>query len=219
MLSGTPTDNNGAVEVPYDSYCGEVTVPAIADIMAMDICSDATACDMEANEAANAMIADALGTDVLGTDGYLDYLTGVTTSGINNPFVTGGTYPLGSITTPATLLDGETCDNNPKQQHAHVQLRRRRVLHDRRGCHDEGPRERHGHHLHDGVERLGCIRSGSHVRHVDELGRVVRDTRSRELQVRLRLGRSRRTWDYAILLDGTITGCRRNGLRRHGSSP
>ena len=115
MLSGTPTDNNGSLEVPYDSYCGEVTVPAIADIMAMDNCGDATACDMEANEAANAMIADALGADVLGADGHLDYLTGVTTSGINNPFVTGGAYTLGSITTPATLLDGETCDNNPNQ--------------------------------------------------------------------------------------------------------
>ena len=115
MLSGTPTDNNGSLEVPYDSYCGEVTVPAIADIMAMDNCGDATACDLEANEAANAMIADALGADVLGADGHLDYLTGVTTSGINNPFVTGGAYTLGSITTPATLLDGETCDNNPNQ--------------------------------------------------------------------------------------------------------
>ena len=116
MLSNTPTEfNHESIEVPYDTYCGEVTVPAIADVMASDFCSDATACNMDANAAANAMIADALGADMLGEDGHLDYLTGVTTSGINNPFVTGGDYTVGTITTPATLLDGETCDNNPNQ--------------------------------------------------------------------------------------------------------
>ena len=116
MLSNTPTEfNNESIEVPYDTYCGEVTVPAIADIMATDFCSDANACDADANAAANAMIADALGMDMLGEDGHLDYLTSVTTSGINNPFVTGGDYTLGTISTPATLLDGETCDNNPNQ--------------------------------------------------------------------------------------------------------
>ena len=116
MLSNTPTEfNNESIEVPYDTYCGEVTVPAIADVMASDFCSDATACNMDANAAANEMIADALGADMLGEDGHLDYLTGVTTSGINNPFVTGGAYTVGTITTPATLLDGETCDNNPNQ--------------------------------------------------------------------------------------------------------
>gem|GEM_PF-613071 len=116
MLSNIPTElNNESIEVPYDTYCGEVTVPAIADVMASDFCSDATACNVDANAAANAMIADALGADMLGEDGHLDYLTGVTTSGINNPFVTGGSYTVGDITTPATLLDGETCDNNPNQ--------------------------------------------------------------------------------------------------------
>ena len=116
MLSNTPTEfNNESIEVPYDTYCGEVTVPAIADIMATDFCSDANACDADANAAANAMIMDALGMDMLGEDGHLDYLTSVTTSGINNPFVTGGDYTLATISTPATLLDGETCDNNPNQ--------------------------------------------------------------------------------------------------------
>ncbi|OUU19090.1 MAG: hypothetical protein CBC05_00545, partial [Crocinitomicaceae bacterium TMED45] len=116
ILSNLPTEsNNESIEVPYDTYCGEVTVPAIADVMAADFCSDATACNMDANADANAMIADALGADMLGEDGHLDYLTGVTTSGINNPFVTGGAYTVGTVTTPATLLDGETCDNNPNQ--------------------------------------------------------------------------------------------------------
>ena len=31
-------NNNGSIEVPYDSNCGEVTVPQIADVMATDDC-------------------------------------------------------------------------------------------------------------------------------------------------------------------------------------
>ena len=130
ILSNTPTEfNHESIEVPYDTYCGEVTVPAIADVMASDFCSDATACNMDANAAANAMIADSIGADILGEDGHLDYLTGVTTSGINNPFVTGEDYGRNHHH-PSHLLDGETCDNNPNQHGMRVQLRRWRVLHD-----------------------------------------------------------------------------------------
>ena len=115
MLAGTPTNNNGSLSVPYDSYCGEVTVPAIADVSATDVCSSAAVCDSAANADANAGIAEVLGGDILGADGHLDLLTSVTTSGVNNPFVTGGEHTIGGISTPATLLDGETCDNNANQ--------------------------------------------------------------------------------------------------------
>jgi hypothetical protein len=56
-----------------------------------------------------------LGSDILGEDGQLDLLTEVTTTGVNNPFVTGGEYTIGTVSTPATLGDGETCDNNSNQ--------------------------------------------------------------------------------------------------------
>ena len=115
MLSGTPTNNGESLDVPYDSYCGEVTVPQIADVMATDFCSEVSACDTVANQAANAAIANALGAGVLGEDGYLDLLTSVTATGMNNPFITGGEYTEGLITTPVTMADGETCDNNPNQ--------------------------------------------------------------------------------------------------------
>ena len=113
LLSGAPTNNNGNINVPYDSYCGEVTVPQIADIMATDDCGATAVCDSTDNAEANAAIADALGTGILGADGHLDLLTSVTTTGINNPFVTGGEYSLGTISDPAPMADGETCDNNP----------------------------------------------------------------------------------------------------------
>ena len=117
MLGNTPAGlgNFGSQDVPYDSYCGEVTVPQIADVTATDVCSGAATCDSAATADANAAIAAALGTDILGADGNLDLLNGVTMTGTNNPFITGGEYTEGDITTPTTLADGETCDNNPNQ--------------------------------------------------------------------------------------------------------
>jgi hypothetical protein len=113
ILSGMDAMNFGSIDVPYDSYCGEVTVPTIADPMATDDCGSTAVCDSTDNAEANAAIADALGAGILGADGHLDLLTSVTTTGINNPFVTGGESSLGTIATPAPMADGETCDNNP----------------------------------------------------------------------------------------------------------
>ena len=113
ILSGMDAMNFGSIDVPYDSYCGEVTVPTMADIMATDDCGATAVCDSTDNAEANAAIADALGAGILGADGHLDLLTSVTTTGVNNPFVTGGESSLGTITTPAPMADGETCDNNP----------------------------------------------------------------------------------------------------------
>ena len=107
------TNNFGSIDVPYDSYCGEVTVPTIADIMATDDCGATAVCDSTDNAEANAAIADALGAGILGADGHLDLLTSVTTTGVNNPFVTGGESSLGTIATLHPMADGETCDNNP----------------------------------------------------------------------------------------------------------
>ena len=117
QLANTPASvgNNGAVAIPYDNYCGDVTLPAIADVSATDICSSAASCDESSTSAANDAISALLGSDILGEDGQLDLLTEVTTTGVNNPFVTGGEYTIGTVSTPATLGDGETCDNNSNQ--------------------------------------------------------------------------------------------------------
>ena len=117
QLANTPAGvgNNGAVAIPYDNYCGDVTLPAIADVSATDICSSAASCDESSTSAANDAISALLGSDILGEDGQLDLLTEVTTTGVNNPFVTGGEYTIGTVSTPATLGDGETCDNNSNQ--------------------------------------------------------------------------------------------------------
>ena len=117
QLANTPVGvgNNAAVAIPYDNYCGDVTLPAIADVSATDICSSAASCDESSTSAANDAISALLGSDILGEDGQLDLLTEVTTTGVNNPFVTGGEYTIGTVSTPATLGDGETCDNNSNQ--------------------------------------------------------------------------------------------------------
>ena len=117
QLANTPAGigNNGAVAIPYDNYCGDVTLPAIADVSATDICSSAASCDESSTSEANDAISALLGSDILGEDGQLDLLTEVTTTGVNNPFVTGGEYTIGTVSTPETLGDGETCDNNSNQ--------------------------------------------------------------------------------------------------------
>ena len=59
QLANTPAGvgNNGAVAIPYDNYCGDVTLPAIADVSATDICSSAASCDESSTSAANDAIS------------------------------------------------------------------------------------------------------------------------------------------------------------------
>ena len=106
--------NNSIVEVPYDNFCGDVTLSAdaILDVEAQDNCDGVDVCDSLANESANAMLDD---MNIPHNPGHIAHLVDVDASGTNNPFLTGGAYTEGAITTPATLADGETCDNNPNQ--------------------------------------------------------------------------------------------------------
>jgi hypothetical protein len=207
MLDNTPgLANFGSQDVPYDSYCGEVTVPQIADVTATDICSGAATCDSAATADANAAIAAALGADILGADGHLDLLNGVTMTGTNNPFITGGAYTEGDITTPMTLADGETCDNNPNQHG----MRMFNFAGGEYYMTDEGTMTKD---LEDGTATITMTVS-------NDLGAFEVEATFGTLmnweewcatpglesyKSDCGLG-DHMTWDYAILLDGTITG-------------
>ena len=211
-LSGTPTLNNASVDVPYDSYCGEVTVPAIADVAAGDACGAATSCDTMATENANAEIAAALGMDILGEDGYLDLLTNVTTSGINNPFVTGGEYTLGTIATPTTMADGETCDNNPNQHG----MRMFNFLGGEYYMTDAGTMTKD---LVNGTATISMtVSNGAGELEVEATFGTLMNWEEWCATPGLESYKSdcglgdHMTWDYAILLDGTITGVEGTGF-------
>ena len=206
ILAGTPTNNNGSLDIPYDSYCGEVTVPMIADVSATDACSSTAVCDSADNAEANAAIAAVLGTDILGEDGHLDLLTSVTTSGINNPFVTGGETTLGEITTPMTLADGETCDNNPTQHG----MRMFNFLGGEYYMTDAGTMIKN--HL-DGTATLTMTVSNDlGAFNVEATFGTLMNWEEWCATPGLESYKSdcglgdHMTWDYAILLDGTITG-------------
>ena len=211
-LSGTPTLNNASVDVPYDSYCGEVTVPTIADVAAGDACGEATSCDTMATENANAAIAAALGMDILGEDGYLDLLTNVTTSGINNPFVTGGEYTLGTIATPTTMADGETCDNNPNQHG----MRMFNFLGGEYYMTDAGTMTKD---LVNGTATISMtVSNGAGELEVEATFGTLMNWEEWCATPGLESFKSdcglgdHMTWDYAILLDGTITGVEGSGF-------
>ena len=211
-LSGTPTLNNASVDVPYDSYCGEVTVPTIADVAAGDACGEATSCDTMATENANAAIAAALGMDILGEDGYLDLLTNVTTSGINNPFVTGGEYTLGTIATPTTMADGETCDNNPNQHG----MRMFNFLGGEYYMTDAGTMTKD---LVNGTATISMtVSNGAGELEVEATFGTLMNWEEWCATPGLESFKSdcglgdHMTWDYAILLDGTITGVEGTGF-------
>ncbi|MEE2918959.1 MAG: T9SS type A sorting domain-containing protein [Bacteroidota bacterium] len=101
-------DNGEVVVVAYDDVYGNVTLPAIANPSASDNCSEVEPCDSAANAEANAMLAD-----MLGLEETIAYLSSVEGTGLNNPFLTGGDWTTGVITTPEVMADGQTCDNNP----------------------------------------------------------------------------------------------------------
>jgi hypothetical protein len=211
-LSGTPTLNNASVNVPYDSYCGEVTVPTIADVAAVDACGAATSCDTMATDNANAEIAAALGMDILGEDGYLDLLTNVTTSGINNPFVTGGEYTLGTIATPTTMADGETCDNNPNQHG----MRMFNFLGGEYYMTDAGTMTKD---LVNGTATISMtVSNGAGELEVEATFGTLMNWEEWCATPGLESYKSdcglgdHMTWDYAILLNGTITGVEGTGF-------
>ena len=208
LLSGTPTNNNGSIEVPYDSHCGEVTVPQIADVMATDDCGATAPCDSAENAEANAAIAGALGAGILGADGNLDLLTSVTAEGPNNPFITGGEYSLGTITTPAPLADGETCDNNPNAHGMRMfnfaeeageyyitesgTMRKNHVD----GTATVSMRVSNGNGAFNVEATFGSLMNWEEWCATDGLESYKSDCGLGDYM----------TWDYAVLLDGTITG-------------
>ncbi|MGB2015176.1 MAG: T9SS type A sorting domain-containing protein, partial [Flavobacteriales bacterium] len=49
----------------------------------------------------------------LGLEDTIAYLSNVEATGLNNPFLTGGAFTTGVLTTPEVMADGQTCDNNP----------------------------------------------------------------------------------------------------------
>ena len=100
--------NGEIVSVPYDDEYGNATLPEIVDPTAFDNCQDAETCDSAATAEANAFLMDALGIE-----DTIDFISQVDATGINNPFLTGGAYTTGVITTPEVMADGQTCDNNP----------------------------------------------------------------------------------------------------------
>ena len=100
--------NDEVVSVAYDDAYGNVTLPEIVNPSASDNCQEAEACDSAATAEANAMLMDALGLE-----DTIAYLSNVEASGLNNPFLTGGAFTTGVLTTPEVMADGQTCDNNP----------------------------------------------------------------------------------------------------------
>ena len=103
-------NNNATVQVPYDNFCGDVTLGDVVDAAASDNCDTPVVCDPVANADANALLDD---MNIPHSPDDIAYLVDIDASGTNNPFLTGGAYTEGNITTPAPLADGETCDNNP----------------------------------------------------------------------------------------------------------
>ena len=100
--------NEEVVSVPYDDAYGSVTLPEIVNPSASDNCQEAEACDSAATAEANAMLMEALGLE-----DTIAYLSSVEATGLNNPFLTGGAFTTGVLTTPEVMADGQTCDNNP----------------------------------------------------------------------------------------------------------
>ena len=160
--------NEEVVSVPYDDAYGNVTLPEIVSPSASDNCQEAEPCDSAATAEANAML-----TEVLGLEDNIAYLSNVEATGLNNPFLTGGAFTTGVLTTPEVMA-GWT---NVRQQpccpwRAPLQLRWWRILHD---GHRNGHVERrwHGARLDGGADgrRCRCCVGGERVlREPDDVG-------------------------------------------------
>ena len=114
LASSIPSDvtNNMSIEIPYNSNCGDVDLPAVLDPLAGDACDTPVVCDSMANADANAMLDD---MGIPQAAGHIAFLVDVDATGDNNPYLTGGATTYGSVTTPDVMADGETCDNNANQ--------------------------------------------------------------------------------------------------------
>ena len=195
--------NDEVVSVAYDDAYGHVTLPEIVSPTASDNCQEAEVCDSTATADANAML-----TEILGLEDNIAYLSSVDATGLNNPFLTGGEYTTGVLTTPEVMADGQTCDNNP-------------VAHGVRLFNFAGGE----YYTTDaGTVTLnadGTVHVSMEVRKFDDADALLvvnayfaslmtwdewLDTGTRKLQVRLRVGRPHR-WKYTTLLDSSsITG-------------
>lgn len=117
--------NNATVEVPYDNFCGDVTLSDVVDATATDNCDTPVVCDQEGNADANALLD---GMNIPHSPDDIAYLVDIDANGTNNPFLTGGAYTEGDITTPAVgdslLTDTERAGGTRSvSDHPHPQRR------------------------------------------------------------------------------------------------
>ena len=202
--------NGGTIEVPFDNDCGDVTLPALLNPGAVDACHPGSeaVCDADANAELNNDLADCI------AQSGITYLTGINATGTNNPFLTCGEYTEGTVANPAPVnsidddpFGGETCDNMTP----------------------------HGMRLFNFAEgEFYTTTSGDMVKHEDgtaTLHMVVKNQSNDDavFHVDAHFGNlmnwaewcatpgqesyksdcglgNHQTWEYAILLDGTITG-------------
>ena len=202
--------NGGTIEVPFDNDCGDVTLPALLNPGAVDACHPGSeaVCDADANAELNNDLADCI------AQSGITYLTGVNATGTNNPFLTCGEYTEGTVANPAPVnsidddpFGGETCDNMTPHGMRLFNFAAGEFYTTTAGDmikHEDGTAT-----LHMVVKNQS---NDDAVFHVDaHFGNLMNwaewcATPGQEsYKSDCGLG-NHQTWEYAILLDGTITG-------------
>ena len=212
----TGVDNNGTIQVAYDNDCGDVTLPTLLNPGALDAChpGSETVCCPDANIDINDDLAACIGQS------GLTYLCDIQATGTNNPFLTCGEYTEGTVSNPAAVnsidddpFGGETCDNMTPHGMRLFNF-------------DDGNM--------DGSDEFYTTTDGEMIKHADgtaTLHMVVRNQSNDDavFHVDAHFGNlmnwaewcatpgqesyksdcglgNHLTWEYAILLDGQITG-------------
>jgi hypothetical protein len=202
--------NNGTIQVPYDNDCGDVTLPTLLNPGAIDAChpGSETVCCPDANLDINEELAECIGQS------GITYLCDVQATGTNNPFLTCGEYTEGTVSNPAAVnsidddpFGGETCDNMTPHG-----MRLFNFAEGEFYTTTNGEMIKHA----DGTATLHMVvknqSNDDAVFHVDaHFGNLMNwaewcATPGQEsYKSDCGLG-NHLTWEYAILLDGTITG-------------
>ena len=202
--------NGGSIEVPFDNDCGDVTLPALLNPGAVDACHPGSevVCDADVNAELNNDLADCI------AQSGITYLTGINATGTNNPFLTCGEYTEGTVANPAPVnsidddpFGGETCDNMTPHG-----MRLFNFAEGEFYTTTAGDMVKH----EDGTATLHMVvknqSNDDAVFHVDaHFGNLMNwaewcATPGQEsYKSDCGLG-NHQTWEYAILLDGTITG-------------